>query len=220
MRRTARSGRSTRGRRRQLVAYRSTSRSSRALPSLAVVQRREAEPSRELTSKTAVRSRPRQRRLAPVATEQRCTTGMVAMRRRQRARSVPRQNRSRSSWPMRACTLNACWPSRLSPCAAATAAALRAPHPSTAAPREPTRACRACRCGAGRYRTPQRQPTRSSWTSCVRCRTSRSRVRCSASAACCSTDLIGTKRIAGTGHRLADRLCIASVGLAPASRTA
>ena len=41
-------------------------------------------------------------------------------------------------------------------------------------------------------------------TSWVRWRTRRSRVRCSASAACCSTDLIGTKRMVGqvTGLRI------------------
>src|SRR5215211_7515680 len=38
---------------------------------------------------------------------------------------------------------------------------------------------------------------RSMLTSWVRWRTRRSRVRCSANAACCSTDLIGTKRMVG-----------------------
>ncbi len=35
------------------------------------------------------------------------------------------------------------------------------------------------------------------FTNCVRCLTSRSRVRCSASAACCSVDFTGTKRMLG-----------------------
>ena len=51
-------------------------------------------------------------------------------------------------------------------------------------------------------------------TSWVRCLTNRSRVRCSASAACCSADLIATIPHRRTRHRLADRLGIARVGLA------
>ena len=38
---------------------------------------------------------------------------------------------------------------------------------------------------------------RKAFTSMVRCRTSRSRVRCSISIACCSAVLIGTKRMLG-----------------------
>ena len=56
---------------------------------------------------------------------------------------------------------------------------------------------------------------RRAFTSIVRWRTSRSRPRCSSTAACCSAVLTGTKRIVGRHNRLADRFRIRSVVLVP-----
>ena len=59
------------------------------------------------------------------------------------------------------------------------------------------------------------------WLACaVRAFTNPWRTRCSASTACCSTLLIGTKRMFGPRHRFADRLGIGDVVLVASSRRA